>query len=112
MRTLRAPTLRFSTRQWSVRTAPGRSREDREAARGIAQLLRQPGKAGDVGRVERLVFQPFQKARQLGFVLAVGGQELVERGLGEIAKIGVIMLDRAVPTMRRPGSISPSSCSA
>jgi hypothetical protein len=66
----------------------GRGREeDRQAAARIAQFLGEIGKAIDVRGIERLVFQPREEAGQLGFVLAVGGQELVERGTGEFAEI-------------------------
>lgn len=45
-----------------------------------------------IGRIERLIAQPFQEGLNRLFVLAILGQEFVERFLGKSAVARIVML--------------------
>ena len=71
----------------------GRGRqEDRQTLGRVAKFVRQVLVMAHVGGIQRLIVQPLQERRDLVLVLAVVGQVLVQRRLGELAETLVAIL--------------------
>jgi len=63
-----------------------RRQEDRQSLAGVAEFVRQILEVIDLRRVQRLIVQPLEEGGDLVLVLAVLGQVLFERFLGECAE--------------------------